>query len=322
MRKLLSTLMSVGMIFTGVTQVSQAHTLPPLPLHHAGLLVRPILPINHSTSAFQLSLLLGRGGVPGVSGATSAFLLRNKVLTVASYQNGMSSAVVNQLVQTPGVIYFRDATSNAYLSQGAPSVDAFGSNPLNTGGNGTNGATSIVNIPNFQSLVLNFPPGVSHQKGIAFGIKPVYLSGALRAFSAQDKAIGLQASGLGAKTILSMGPLTGGRLFGAEYFQSSGKVYDYYSQVGYSFGSDPYATPSLPVLFSNGQSFLTFADGQMLNVSSAQLFFTRYIQNSGTVFGDFGGRFFAIGSNPFNVHQRVGSYTPTTVPNFLNYFTF
>jgi hypothetical protein len=340
-REIVRKLVAIGFLYfcsVHAAQVSYAHgPVAPLPVGHAVSLARTLLLLHHAQapstgSALALlfakdrSALLFRNRVPGASGATSAFLLRDKAVGQAAFQEGKSSTIVNELsissAQLDGVNYFRSSpTSNLYVTQGLHSVNALGSNPLNVSGVHS-GAT--VTIPNYQTTYVNYQASAQPlpypHKGTVF-IKPPHLSGTQRTIQNEDKVIATTGFRLGQQSALQLGPIVGGRLFMGEYIYRSPNTYAFYKQLEYSFGTDPYNTLAIHSFTAvNPASFIDFASGKVLNITSGQFVLTRYLQVSGSTFGLYGGRFDAIGSNPYNITGPGGQLV--TVSNTLNFLNF
>jgi hypothetical protein len=308
--KLISLLVTASTFFP--FNSAQAHgPVPPLPVHLA----------RH--------VLLASFRIPGLSGASSAVVIRNRSITSNAINAGFNSVAIHQL-QYQGQINSGLLVGAFYESfGGGPNpytlfpkyVLAFGNNPLSVNGgvaNGQMGPSSVVNSIVFApaSPTVNT---VSIVHGMILNTKSpiIHESGALRAAENQIKELNENGFALGVKVgnqAFASSPIVAGEFFGTDYYQPVLGTFLYARNTPfvYAFGSNPLntgtTTTNVNLNLSQLSNYIELANGKVFTYSSG------LIPASGYFLKGYGytdvldnNWIFALGKNQYNFFNNFAS---------------
>jgi hypothetical protein len=263
---------------------AQAHApVAPLPIKLSAL---KSLPLAHHLLAYSAR-------IPGLSGASSAFYLRNRAIVTngisAGYTQVSNQAFLHAL-QGPissgllkGTFYesFNGANSYAVFPN---YVLAFGNNSLSLNGGVPSGQVAPSSLINAISFGAATPTPVSIVHGIIIKGAPTFFheSGSERAALNQIKNLNVSSYSIGTKLgnqafppNSSNSPIVAGSFYGTDYYQPNLGVltYDRNATYLYAFGSNSYNTsPFLNVLPNSAfRNYIQLANGQVYTYSAGLL---------------------------------------------------
>jgi len=312
-RLVVSTALSLSAIL-GTSIAAGAHGAP-LPIGHIGL---GHIGLTHGLALNAHSHLATP--FPGAGSFTSRINGYNiKNVITAGFANGQNYAVnqatggaVNSGFLT-GRLYFGGGST--YFNLGPTYNFAIGSNPFNTGNpplpaTAPSGPNSI-SFANVGALK-HGGGGSGIFSAAAFGKGGTFgTSGAGRAQSSFYKTLAGSSTLAGEKSILSLGPLTGGQFYGSFADGTAGSLHNYASSV-LAFGNNPFNTTSFSTITGPFTSYLTFGSTTRM-ITGGQLAFTVY--SPGFNYGIYG---ISFGNSPFNIGSTGGSFSFASYKNVIN----
>jgi hypothetical protein len=312
-------------IITLLTIVATSHSLIPAQAH------APVAPLPLKLSALKSlplahHLLAASGRIPGLSGASSAFYLRNRAIVSngisAGYTQVSNQAFLHALQGQvssgllKGTFYESFAGANPYNI--FPNyVLAFGNNSLSLNGGVPGGQVAPSSLINAISFNAGTPP-VSIVHGILIKGAPTFFheSGSERVALNQIKNLNASSYSIGTKLgnqafPYSNSPIVAGSFYGTDYFQPVHSVltYDKNATYLYAFGSNSFNTNFVSFLPNSAfRNYIQLANGQVYMYSSGLLPASGYF--AGTTLDN--NWLFSLGKDQYNFFSNFGS-APTTI---------
>jgi len=302
--------------------------------------VRPILPARllapHAVNHISLLLLKRPPVVTGFvgSGSTRALLLQLKTINQAGFAQGQSASV-SQIINQASISY-GSLNGQEYLAglgggntyfPSQPHYMAIGSNPLasNTG----SGNIPTPNFPAFNVLSLvNTGSGqtvvttttTAAQLLALKNRKPVFLSGAGRAFEQLFKNTAVGGYNAGVKSVVVPGgTIVGGEFTGALYISNQlavGQTFTPIFRYIYAFGNNPLNTTSIGSTVLNGPvNYILYSNGVMRTINTGGIF-AQYYTSTGAI-SNFVPHYFSFGDIPDHFTTNPQAFTATSLLSFL-----
>jgi hypothetical protein len=291
----LGTVLSVVVSLLAHAKVLAHGTLPVIPLHaHAAI------------SLHSAGTLLR---VPGISGASSAYLAQTKLITVAGVNIGVNQAVQNAFTgqiasgQLTGTIYESMNGNNPFFAT-TKFVGAFGNNPFFTNGGPPTGPG-----PSSFANSISFVGGVPKVKFAVAGGTPFALSASALRSQNQLNLIAKNAvfGGRQFGNALVSSPITAGNFFGTSYVAFGSPTFNKNGAFDFAFGNNPLniggAGGPATIPISSLTNYIQLANGRVFNFSAGLIPLSGYRTN-----GSFdSNQILSIGKDRFNFFGNLAA---------------
>jgi hypothetical protein len=288
------------------------------------------LPSHHLLSALQFSKKANPSlfRIPGLSGASSAFVNRNKAIVNGGFNTAFNSAITAKVFQgqiTNGQLigtFYESFTGNNQFETypfNGHYVLGFGNNALNNmGGPGGNIAPStLINAISFSGGGSPITPLIH---GMAVhGLAGYHLSGSGRLEQNEINALanGAYKNGLKYANTQLNSPIAAGQFFGTDYYNFGGLTWYKNRTYVYAFGTDSLNTGGVgfggTLNLSTLRDYIQLANGKVFSYSSGLIPASGYYSGSSLD----ANWLFAIGKSPYNFFTNLaGAPASITFPSF------